>query len=237
VVLPFAEIFRLDAKRLQDVQNTVQRAALVCTLSALVQQVVGSAPQSSAAAAPPAASSPGAVVSLAELQARCVAWLADDALKLPELRAGLVAAADSLARRLGRVPLLAPAAADAGASAALLSQLEGAVDRAVSSSHPLFATFSRRVLESLRLRVTRALHDALPRQSSGADADTSEGDASLRPFWGRLLSREPERGVRESVVPACEADVAAAASMLARLARHEASVYREHIARILHAMR
>jgi hypothetical protein len=38
-------------------------------------------------------------------------------------------------------------------------------------------------------------------------------------------------------VPACEADVAAAAALVARLVRHQASVYREHIARILHAMR
>jgi hypothetical protein len=43
-ILPFPETLHLDAKRLQDLQNVIQRSALVVTLSAITQQIVSSSP-------------------------------------------------------------------------------------------------------------------------------------------------------------------------------------------------
>jgi hypothetical protein len=264
VQLPFPETLQLDAARLTECQNLIQRSALVATLSALVQQAVVSAPALPPDAVlppPPAPSSalagapPRVAETVLELQRHVYAWLGDDALRLPDLTAGLMASADRLARKAGKVPFLLPptvvvgggggessqsaaaaAAAVAGPSASsyapaserVAAALSSAIARAVSYSHPVYATFSRRLQEVVRRRVTRALMDALPSQS--AQGASTFGSAS-HPCWAPHLDAPgaPLPGPLALAVPAVgEADVDRVVGILTRLVRHSYAVFDQH---------
>jgi hypothetical protein len=183
---------------------------------------------------------PAPIANVTDLQRACVAWLADSSLRLDDLKAGLASAADGLARRAGRAPLLPPfgdtsASTEAEAAARALGErlhatLLTAISRAVSTAHPLYVVYSRRVVENLRLRVTRALHAALPAQSAGSDADTSEGGSvALEEFWLRLAGGPEGEGVDKTVIAsvpaACAEDVERAAGVVARLVRHNHAVH------------
>lgn len=262
--LPFPETLQLDAKRLTEWQNAIQRVALVATLSALVQQVVTTAPTvqscSPTAAAEIAAATTSSsssassgsgeleVRSYSDLQRHLFAWLSDDAFRLEDLKTGLVSAADQLARKAGKIPIVVntakPAAAAATgasdssgaeasnatpvwveASSRLLSTLQGAVTKAVSTTHPLYATFQRRVIEALRRRITRELQDSMPQQSIQL-ADTHGADKFIP--WVRFLDTpgQPLPSQLASAVPAaCEDEVKKLVTGLARLVRHNHAVF------------
>jgi hypothetical protein len=127
------------------------------------------------------------VQSMGGVQCCIASWLGDEGLRMPELQTGLATAADTLARLSGRVPLLHAAGetadlppAIASTVSALRSTLSSAVERCVSTSHPLFSTFSRRVVEGLRRKITRELQDTLP-----PSGDTNK--VHEFPAWGKFL--------------------------------------------------
>ena len=252
----YPETLHLDAKRLTDVQNVVQRTALVATLSALVTQVAATTPLLTAVAPAITQSHPGlgqpqaTVTSASDVEGQVRDWLMDDSLRLEDLTAGAVAAADALCRKGGRVPLLVPnnittssaatvAATDTtttqqqqlqqlqqlaavrDVAARLTTTLRSAVAKTVSTAHPLYTTYQKRVLEVLRRKLTRAVQDALP---PGVDSR----HAHEYPAWGSFLDEAgaPMPGPLAAAVPACcAADILKAATDLSRLTRHNDGVF------------
>jgi hypothetical protein len=248
----FPEVLALDAKRLTDGQNTLQRLAVVATLGALVAQVAATAPPLATLAPglPPAHPALGAaqvdgVATQGDVEARLAAWLADDGIRLDDVVNGVVGAADALCRRAGRLPLLVPSSSPAALTPAQATQvssvresggrlgatLRSAATKAISSSHPLYATYARRVTEALRFGVTRALQDSLP---PGAEAR----HAAEFPPWGAALvvpGAPLPPHVAGAVPAACAADLAGLSRELARLLRHAEAVHEPTLKALLAA--
>ena len=237
-ILPFPETLHLDAKRLQDLQNVIQRSALVVTLSAITQQIVSTSPvvsssssSSTGTVSPP--SSGSLITTLSDLQKACVDWLKDESLRMQDLTTGFLTAADAIARSAGRSPFLAPfPTAEAEKLGEKLSKsLLSLISKAVATNHPLYSAFSGRILEYVRYQVTHLLQETLPTQSANSDVDTSDGASSdLAVYWKRLAVSEAEiplQGVKTSVSPHCKKDIMNAVDALARLLRHNHAVYDE----------
>jgi hypothetical protein len=102
----------------------------------------------------------------------------------------------------------------------------------VSTNHPLYSAFSKRIVENVRYQVTHLLQDTLPSQSANSDIDTSDGGSvELAIFWKRLAVSDAEitnQGVKASISPHCKEDVVNAVHALARLLRHNHAVYEQH---------
>jgi hypothetical protein len=233
-ILPFPETLHLDAKRLQDIQNVIQRSALVLTLSAITQQIVSSAPIMPSGTIDLILSQDSRITTLSDLQMACVDWLKDESLRMQDLTSGFVSAADSISRKAGRAPFLPPfSTPEAEAQGDRLTKtLLSLISKAVSTNHPLYSAFSKRILENVRYQVTHLLQDTLPSQSANSDIDTSDGGSiELAIFWKRLAVSDVEilnQGVRTSISPHCKDDVANAVNALARLLRHNHAVYEQH---------
>jgi hypothetical protein len=174
------------------------------------------------------------ISTLSDLQKACVDWLKDESLRMQDLTSGFVSAADSISRKAGRAPFLPPfSTPEAEAQGDRLTKtLLSLISKAVSTNHPLYSAFSKRILENVRYQVTHLLQDTLPSQSANSDVDTSDGGSiELAIFWKRLAISDveiPNQGVRTSISPHCKEDVFNAVNALARLLRHNHAVYEQH---------
>ena len=219
----FPETFLLDAHRLRDVQDLVQRVALVSTLTGVVNQLHISSP-SAPPSDPPRAAAVGPST-LAEFSVACNAWLRDPAITFNELFTGVLGAADAINRRGGKVGLLPEGSPGAGP---LVSTLRAAVTNSLSATHPLFVVFSKRLRDVIRRRLTRVVTDTLP--SGSADALGADGN----PLWSECL--DPVGAalpptLAAALPPACESELAVCVSALARVVVFNEAVFGETLYR------
>lgn len=130
-LIPYPETLFLDAKSLTNVQNSIQKMALIATLTALIQQALYSLPRwpqelgsiptvpslhssqsvfntvlSSEDYEISSSPSPHSLITMLHVQKLLNSWLSDEEIRLPGLNAGILVILDILARQLHRTPVL-----------------------------------------------------------------------------------------------------------------------------------
>ena len=201
--IAFPGTLALDAKTLTDGQNTVQRTALVACLGMILDQFVSQLPA--------AAGSSGEAVSLPHMQEQVHAWLLDDSLRLPDLRAASLQLAQRRAAATGRLQV------DDQQHEEHVRRLYALVDSAVSYEHALYSLCAQRVVVAVRHAVTSELQRQMP---PGGAMNRAHENVFWQPFIG-----PPPASVAACVPATCAEDVSALAARLAGIARHSNAVH------------
>jgi len=192
-----------DAKTLTDGQNTVQRTALVASLAMILEQYVSQLPR--------AVASSEDTVTVQNLQEQVHAWLLDDDLRLPDLRAAALQLVQRRASSSGRLRV------DAQQHPSHIKRLFALVDSAVSYEHALYSLCAQRVVGALRHAVTAALQMQIPPGGSMNSADQNV-------FWLPYIA-PPTESVSVCVPAVCAKELLALAARLASIARHSNAVH------------